>query len=213
MRRFVFCLAVLAAIAVLPAFADVNNGMFNLTAPANPFEMVGSGDCSTIQDWCVTQGTVDWIGNLWQSPPPGGNSIDLDGNTIGGISQDIVTVPGLTYLLSFWLAGNPAGPPPIKTLSVTASAASKEFTFDVTNTSYPDNMGWTAESFAFTAASPTTTIGFASFDSLSVGFNSGTPYYGPVVGDVSVSAVPEPAAILLMGTLLLGLAGALKRRA
>jgi choice-of-anchor C domain-containing protein len=190
----------------LPAFADVNNGMFNLTAPANPFQTVGSGDCSTIQDWCVTQGTVDWIGNLWQSPPPGGNSIDLDGNTVGEISQDIVTVPGLTYLLSFWLAGNPAGPPPIKTLSVTASAASTEFTFDVTNTSYPDNMGWTAESFAFTAASPTTTISFTSLDT-----PPSNPY-GPVVGDVSVSADPEPAAILLMGTLLLGLAGALKRR-
>ena len=39
----------------------------------------------------------------------------------------------------------------------------------------------------------------------------GSPY-GPAIGDVSASAVPEPAAILLMGTLLLGLAGALKRK-
>ena len=201
MRRFVCCLAVLAAIAALPAFADINNGAF--AGYSGGFETVYAPDTATITGWSVTSGSVDWIGNYWQDPSGTSNSIDLDGNSPGIMGQFDSFVIGQEYLLTFWLAGNPDGLPTVKTVNVTAGTSSHGFTFDTTGHDKTD-MGWTKESLLFTGEA-STTIAFASGD-------LGSPY-GPAIGAVSASAVPEPAAILLMGTLLLGLAGALKRRA
>jgi choice-of-anchor C domain-containing protein len=201
MRRFVFCLAVFAAIAVLPAFADINNGTF--AGYSGAFETVNAGS-STIPFWSVTSGSVDWIGTYWQAPNGTSNSIDLDGNSPGIMGQFDSFLSGQQYLLTFWLAGNPDGLPTVKTVNVSAGISSQVFTFDTTGHD-KTNMGWTEESLLFVGQGPSTTIAFASGD-------AGSPY-GPAIGDVSASAVPEPAAILLMGTLLLGLAGALKRRA
>lgn len=201
MRRFVFCLAVLAAIAVLPAFADINNGTF--AGYSGVFETVNSGDTTTIPGWSVTSGSVDWIGSYWQAPNGTSNSIDLDGNSPGIMGQFDSFLLGQQYLLTFWLAGNPDGLPTVKTVNVTAGISSQVFTFDTTGHD-KTNMGWTKESLLFTGAGASTTIAFASGDTSSP--------YGPTIGDVSASAVPEPAAVLLMGTLLLGLAGALKRK-
>lgn len=201
MRRFVFCLAVFATIAVLPAFADINNGTF--AGYSGGFETVSAPDTTTITGWSVTSGSVDWIGSYWQDPNGTSNSIDLDGNSPGIMGQFDSFLLGQQYLLTFWLAGNPDGLPTVKTVSVSAGVSSQVFTFDTTGHDKTD-MGWTEESLLFVGQGASTTIAFASGD-------VGSPY-GPAIGDVSASAVPEPTAILLMGTLLLGLAGALKRK-
>jgi choice-of-anchor C domain-containing protein len=180
MIRLFCCLAVLVAL-VVPASADiVMNGQF-LTGTNSPgaFENLGIGS-TVIDHWSVTAGNVDWIGTYWQQQPAGGQSMDLDGLMPGAISQNIATVAGQTYFLSFWLAGNPANQDPtqtLKTLEVTAGNASQIFTFDTAGHSTA-GMGWVPRGISFTATGPSTTITFASKDV------SGD--YGPALADVSV---------------------------
>lgn len=196
MIRLFYCLAVLAAL-VVPASADiVKNGQFEGVSGEyiagvyiwHYIDYLGAyidvtANVPDIPDWTVTAGSVDWIGTYWQAPPPGGQSVDLDGNSPGAISQDIITHPGQTYWLSFWLAGNPDGGDATKKLEVTVGGASHIFAFDTFGKSKAD-MGWTPLGISFTATGGSTTIAFASGD------GNGSPY-GPVIGDVEVR-VPGP---------------------
>ena len=59
--------------------------------------------------WTVKRGTVDVIGGWWQAAH-GKQSLDLNGLEPGAISQEVATEPGKTYVLSFWMAGNPDDP-------------------------------------------------------------------------------------------------------
>src|ERR1700753_10074 len=84
----------------------VVDGNFNMPS-GNPSFTTYSAS-SSFGPWTVTQGSVDLIGDYWQSPSgPAGGSVDLDGNfQAGGISQTFnVSTPGL-YNLTFALAGN-----------------------------------------------------------------------------------------------------------
>lgn len=199
MKRSFCCLAVLAAVVVLPAFADiVQNGTFQPGPGLNLSFATVTGN--TIPGWTVTQGSVDWIGTYWQQPPHGGYSVDLDGYFAAGeISQDIQTTVGQWYVLSFWLAGNPDGPPETKTLKVTTGDMSQNFTY-LTPPATHDKMGWTQNSISFQATSATTSIKFTSLDDAGNAF-------GPVLGDVSVS-VPE-GSFYSYSAFALGLSGLL----
>jgi choice-of-anchor C domain-containing protein len=160
---------------VVPASADiVTNGQF--LGPAGNFTTVFAVNSTTIPGWTVSTGSVDWIGTYWSAP--GGQSVDLDGNSPGAISQNIPTVAGQTYWLSFWLAGNPDGGPVVKTLAVTVGAdPSHIFTFDTTGKTKTD-MGWEHLGFSFTGPGGSTIITFASNDVASP--------WGPALADVRV---------------------------
>ena len=200
MRTALSAFAVLAATAALPAYADIVNGTF-LTPPAGTYTTVTG---TTIPGWTVTQGSVDWINTYWQQPPIG-YSVDLDGLAVGAISQTIDTIINQTYLLSFWLAGNPDGPPDPKSVSVSADASSQTFT--APRPPSTANMGWTQHFFQFTATALSTTITFTSLDT-----PSSNPY-GPALGDVSITSVPEASFYAdFASTLGLGLIFMLFRR-
>jgi hypothetical protein len=127
---FSFSLALAGAFlvsAVSPAMADLSNGNF-LTGTNSPgaFETLTTGSM-VLTDWAIS-GSVDWIGTYWAAPKAdgsaGGGAVDLDGfMATGTISQTVTTVSGQAYTLSFYLSGNPDGPPPIKNLTVSASDA------------------------------------------------------------------------------------------
>jgi len=190
-------LAIVAVIGLGSSTANaavnfVSDGTFSSPSGGSTFTTYSSG--SSMGPWSVVSGSVDLIGGYWQDPAGTAGSVDLDGNAPGSISQNLSLTPG-TYLLSFYLSGNPDGAPPTKLLDVDLSTGSlplsTPFSY-ITGTNSHTDMQYVDESFEFTATGPTT-LTFASAD-------TGTPY-GPVIGDVVVSAVPEPAtwSMLILG--------------
>lgn len=150
------------------SFEDgVNPGVFTQLLPGS----------TNIDDWTVVSGSVDYIGTYWVSSD-GSRSLDLTGSNgqPGAVSQTFTTVAGHTYVVTFDLAGNPAGGPVVKTLEVDAGGTPATYTFDTTGRTLTD-MGWTEETFTFTATGTSTTLTFTSLDS---------GFFGPALDNVVV---------------------------
>jgi len=163
------------------------------------FTTYNANSNNTFGPWTVTSGSVDLIGNYWQSPNGvGGGSVDLDGYfQAGSISQILnVTTAGL-YNLSFALAGNPDAGGGLKSVFVSLASGSNTYNFVVTNEDH-NNMGYVYKFLNNIALGVgPATLTFASQDP------AGSAY-GPVIGDVNVSAVPEASTWAMM---IIGFAG------
>jgi choice-of-anchor C domain-containing protein len=160
-------LGVLAAfVAASASAAPFQNGSFEI-GPANPCNTynIPAGDTS-ITGWTVSVGNIDRESAPscgWQ-PSNGSNSLDLVGagaGGIGGIQQTFDTTPGVTYRVSFDLAGNYSGAPVIKPLAVTINGVTTNYTFDTTGASQYA-MGWTTKTLTFVATGASSTINFVS---------------------------------------------------
>jgi choice-of-anchor C domain-containing protein len=156
----------------------IKNGSFEDGTEPGEWLTLKAGS-SGIDDWTITHGSVDTVGSLWAAPD-GKRSIDLDGVSFGGISQDLKTEKGKTYVVSFDLAGNYHGPPTIKRLKVSAAGQSADFSYDLYHKP-TTNGGWARPSFQFIAGDKTTTLEFDSLD-------TENGYFGPVIDDVRVQA-------------------------
>ena len=205
----------MSALIVTPVQAAnlIQNGSFE-TATVNPnpgdFIRLDAGS-TAITGWTVSQGSIDYIGTLWQASN-GSRSLDLSGENAGGIQQTFNTTVGKTYRVTFDLAGNTFTSPTIKDMRVSAGGSSADFSFDTTGKSN-SNMGWLSKSWDFTANSTTTTLEFISLT------NS---FDGPALDNVSVIAlsppptptpIPEPSSVLgLLSLGVLGISSALKRQ-
>lgn len=181
-------LIALLAVALAPslATATIVNGGFELLQNC-------SGVCpGAPYGWTTSKGNVEVVGASWWLPSEGFNSVDLDGTSVGGISQDITTAVSASYRVFFDLAGNFAGPPTVKQLRVSAAGIYEDYSFDTYGKSATD-MGWVTHTFDFTATSTTTTLIFESMD-------TGGVNAGPAIDNVSIS--PEPATGALAGLAL-----------
>ena len=214
MKKSYLCGAVAAAtmLAAPTAFAAnaVVDGDFNNSISG--FNTFTGGSTLPGGPWVVTGGSVDLIGNFWQSPsgptPPNG-SVDLNGFSQGGVEQTISgLIPGDTYVLTFSLSGNPQGAPTTKSVDVSiGSVVNDNFTYTIGSNTLA-NMMYKSETVTFTAGA-SNTLSFAS---------QVAGEFGPVIGGVSINpavpAVPEPAtwAMLLLGFAGLGFAFRQSRR-
>ncbi len=192
-------------VAIVTIAAPITAHAVNLVSDGNFDTPYGGSSFTTFYGgtsfgpWTVTSGTVDLIGGYWQAPL-GNGSVDLDGNSLGGIQQSLALAPG-SYNLSFYLSGNPDGGDPLKNLLVSVGDQTNvPFQF-TTGSNIHSNMNYVLETVSFTTAGPTT-LSFVSNDS------SGA--YGPVIGEVSVVAVPGAIpGTGLLSFVVLALGGAL----
>ena len=174
----------------------VADGTFD--GSAGSFTTVGNG--GTIGAWTVGGDSVDWIGSYWT--PPVGQSIDLDGNNPGAVSQTLTGLAAGEYVVTFDLSGNPDGGDATKMVDVSLGGSPAKLVTFTTNSSA--GMTWSTETLAFTVGAGDQTLSFTSAD------KSGP--YGAAIADVSVTAVPEPGNLALMMAGAMGLFGLTRRR-
>ncbi|ROQ68846.1 choice-of-anchor C domain-containing protein [Streptomyces sp. 840.1] len=161
-----------------PSHFDDGSFEYPVSTPGGFRDLVAG---QSIGPWQVTSGSVDHMGaGSWQAAE-GDQSVDLSGVNAGTVAQTFTTVPGRKYSVTYALAGNPAGPPVVKSGKVLVNGQNfQDFTFDITGRT-TRNMGYVYRQVNFVATNSTTTLGFAS---------SVNTAYGPVVDDVTVVACP-----------------------
>jgi choice-of-anchor C domain-containing protein len=162
--------------------AGFTNGSFeinnNCDAPAGGWRLLAAGS-TCITGWVIAAGSVDYSNGLWMASN-GIRSVELNGDSVGGISQTFDTLPNHSYRVTFDMAGNVAGPPVVKTMMVNAAGTSQAYSFDSTGKLYT-NMGWAARTFTFNSdSSGSTTIQFMST-------STADPRTGPVIDNVVVT--------------------------
>ena len=207
MKRHLMAIAAATSIGLCTGAnaAVFQNGSFELgITNIGQFATLNAGDNSSITGWTVGTGNIDYIGTYWTSAD-GNRSLDLNGTVPGSISQTFDVVSGQTYSVTFFVAGNPAGGPAVKTLTTSADATVVLSSFDTTGKTLT-NMGWTPVSFLFTATGSTETLTFQSTTTADFGNRDYPTAFGPALDNVSVTAVPEPStwAMMILGFLGLG---------
>jgi len=107
-------------------------------------------------------------------------SIDMSGVEAGTLSQTFATTIGNTYTVSFYLSGNPAGLPALKTLDVSATGGTVgSYSYDASANTL-SSMNWTQETYEFMATAASTTLTFVST----------TPgEFGPAIDNVVVTEI------------------------
>lgn len=161
------------------AASMASNGSFEDGTVANPFTTLTPG-ATNITDWEVVAGSVDYIGNLWQAAE-GDRSIDMTGYSAGSIRQEVPTVVGAKYQLSFAMSGNPDGGPAEKSMDVDTGGVSTNYVYNTaTEGTTRADMRWSEESLVFTATAAMTPV---TFTSLIAGF------YGPALDNVRVEQI------------------------
>ncbi|KKS07865.1 hypothetical protein A3K01_03915 [candidate division WWE3 bacterium RIFOXYD1_FULL_43_17] len=184
MKKFIplFVTVLMLTLFASPVFALGENGSFE-TGTTDPGLYVTLNDGNTsITNWTVTSGSVDYIGTLWPASV-GARSIDVSGNEAGSISQTFTTVIGATYDVTFDMAGNP-GVQGLKTMDVSATGGTVDsYEFNTTGKSLTD-MGWEEMEFTFIATATDTTLTFTS---------TTVSAYGPALDNVVITEtlVPE----------------------
>jgi choice-of-anchor C domain-containing protein len=162
----------------------------------------------TIGAWIVGGNGVDLVRTAWQAAA-GDQSLDLNRNSAGSVSQDLTTVAGQKYMISFALAGNPLGSGPKRVVVRWGGQTVGNFTFDQTGTS-ASQMGWVVRTVpSVIATGELTRLSFVSLTGSMSGSEGTGTFYGPAIDEVGVFLVPAPGAFVLLA---MGVGGLLSLR-
>lgn len=232
------CLAILMAVSGVAQANLITNGSFEegFYFGSDPFITLGAGSTS-ISGWSVKSGSVDWIDSYWQASN-GERSLDLAGfYEHGVISTIFATTPGQSYRVQFDMAGNPdrdyaktmvavsaASTPTVHTLQsyshivaiilapppLPVILPAQTYTFEQTGHTR-GSMGWESRYFDFAAETASTELFFGDLTGMGSLEDNPDEAFGAALDNVRVTAVPEPASLLLLGAGLAGI-GWLRRR-
>jgi len=172
-------LAAIALAGTTLAFTGLANRSFETggyTGNGPGFQQLDAPNAS-IDGWTVDAGSVDWVGTYWPAGS-GAMSIDMSGADAGTLSQTFDTTIGNTYTVSFLLSGNPAGPPEIKTLEVSATGGTTGLFTHGTSGTDLTSMAWAPQTYSFLATAASTTLTFRSTTATA---------YGPAIDNVVVT--------------------------
>ncbi len=191
MRSLLSAAMFAACVAPTALGSIVTNGDFEEPVITAPFRVVPAGD-DFITGWTVTapaagqgvdvvngpaQGTNQWVNT-------GNQSIDMAGTPgRGTIHQDLVTVPGNVYRLSFWVSSNGGG-----------NGAGLTIEWDgtpVQTIGAPSLGSWSEHIYEVEASGAVTRLAFVG----NVDGNSG----GTLLDTVTVDEIPAPGALALAG--------------
>jgi|ERR1017187_2400176 hypothetical protein len=214
MRTSVLCLAVFSAMAVLPAFADVETFTGTvlgqqIAGPNQQFSQTEHGQYWTIASlpdgWTCSAPSCSADGVYAFKGDSGNTSILLNENGSGLLLSPLESLlPGQLYTLTFdWWGDNEPGSPYGFNVNVNGAITS----FSATEPNPEPNGTFQTGSITFTAPPGPTSITFTQTTP------SGS-LASPILDNVGVS-VPEPSSlilIVLMGGSLLGLGAVAKRR-
>lgn len=196
-----------------PANANLlTNGSFEnpvVTGNGGTWQLYNNGSGYDIPGWDGQGQDIELQTSSLFGPAAEGNQyMELDSNTETGgdpwVVQWLSTTIGQKYEFKF--AYSPRKGIADNTLEFGAGEYIPSLLFGSLNTSGVGQSGtsWTYYTYFFTANTLTTGVAFRNGGS--------NDSYGAFVDDVSVNPVPEPAAMLLFGTGIAGLAGIARRK-
>jgi choice-of-anchor C domain-containing protein len=152
------------------------NGGFETGPAPEAFTGLGAGS-TAIAGWTVTGGNIDLIGDFWRAAE-GAKSLDMNGSTAGSIAQTFATEVGHRYEVHFALAANFDDQ---RVHGIRAAAAGTSQDYYANAAGHTANaMGWSNQSFQFTATDVHTTLEFAGLD---------PSYWGAALDNVSVTPI------------------------
>ncbi|HPC60980.1 MAG TPA: DUF642 domain-containing protein [Verrucomicrobiota bacterium] len=175
----------------------LQNGSFETPISTHPggFDTFDNNTAPPSLAWKVAAGNVDLVQEGYWSPADGHQSLDLNGFLPGSIYQDVTFLGAGQYLVQFKFSGNPEGPPTVKEMRVDFGVASGPlstlgvFAFDSSGIA-TNNMRWHLQS------TPPFDVDEGRIYRLQ--FTSLHPgSYGPLLDDVRIVAIPEPAVLPL----------------
>jgi hypothetical protein len=76
-------------------------------AAAHAQLVVNGGFETGLDHWTQVANGVDLVDTTFFAAHSGTYSVDLNSYAVGGVTQNLTTVAGQRYTLSFWMAGNP----------------------------------------------------------------------------------------------------------
>lgn len=174
--------------------ATIVNGSFESPVVGGSSTTYEAGS-NALTGWTIGGAGINHIGSQWVAQS-GSQSIDLNDDNIGSISQDVTGLTiGQEYRVSFYGAANPNEGPSSKLLQVSAAGVNNFYSFAI-GTHTNSSMGWAFQTFLFVATATTETLTFAGL--------TGGPA-GVALDNISIAATPIPGTLLLFGSALGGM--------